>query len=125
VEEVGQHPDAALLELGRHGVLGVIDEVAVEVVGDQPLRLGLHPRRHEGGEISLRIAVQEQLPGDQPHRVLGRHPGFGKVIGGGVLGYEAIAEAPCHGLIYVRQRSLISDNAIQPRCGFRCIMQKG
>ena len=31
VEEAGEHPDAALLDLGRARVLGVVDEVAVEV----------------------------------------------------------------------------------------------
>ena len=37
VEEVGEHADAALLDLGRDRILGVVDEVAVEVLGDQPL----------------------------------------------------------------------------------------
>jgi hypothetical protein len=40
VEQIGQHPDASLLELGGPRVLRVVDEVAVEVLGDQPLRLG-------------------------------------------------------------------------------------
>jgi hypothetical protein len=31
---VGEHADAALLDLGRARVLGVVDEVAVEVLGD-------------------------------------------------------------------------------------------
>ena len=31
MEEVGEHPDAALLDLGRPRVLGVVDEVAVQV----------------------------------------------------------------------------------------------
>ena len=31
MEQVGQHPDAALLDLGRARVLGVVDEVAVQV----------------------------------------------------------------------------------------------
>ena len=31
VEEVGEHPDAALLDLGGARVLGVVDEVAVQV----------------------------------------------------------------------------------------------
>ena len=32
VEEVGEHPDAALLDLGGARVLGVVDEVAVQAV---------------------------------------------------------------------------------------------
>ena len=32
VEEVGQHPDAALLDLGRARILGVVDEVAVQAL---------------------------------------------------------------------------------------------
>ena len=61
MKEIGEHPDAALLDLCRAGVLGVIDEVSVEVRSDEALRLGLHPRRHEGGEVALRIAVEGQL----------------------------------------------------------------
>ena len=53
VEEVGEHADAALLDLRGLRVLGVVDEVAVEVVGDQQLRLGLHPGGDEGGEVAL------------------------------------------------------------------------
>ena len=53
VEQVGQHPDAALLDLRGARVLGVVDEVAVEVLGDDPLRLGLHPGGHERGEVVL------------------------------------------------------------------------
>ncbi len=61
VEEVGQHPDAALLDLGRARILGVVDEVAVQALGDDPLRLGLHPGGHERGEVALRVAVEHQL----------------------------------------------------------------
>ena len=61
VEEVGQHPDAALLDLGRARVLGVVDEVAVQALGDHPLGLGLHPGGHERGEVALRVAVEDQL----------------------------------------------------------------
>jgi hypothetical protein len=59
VEEVGQHADAALLDLRGLRILGVIDEVAVQVLGDDPLRLGLHPRRHERRQVALRDAVED------------------------------------------------------------------
>ena len=36
VEELGQHPDAALLDLEGLRVLGVVDEVAVEVLRRSP-----------------------------------------------------------------------------------------
>ena len=39
------------------------------------LRLGLHPRRYEGGKVPHRIALEGQLLPNQPHRVEGRHPG--------------------------------------------------
>jgi hypothetical protein len=37
VEEIGEYPDAALLELGGPRILRVIDEVPMEVLGNQPL----------------------------------------------------------------------------------------
>ena len=86
VEEIGQHPDAALLDLGGAGVLGVVDEVAVEVLRDDPLRLGLHPGGHEGREVVLRITVQGQVLPDQPHRVLPGIPRAGKLVLGYLLG---------------------------------------
>jgi hypothetical protein len=73
VEEVAEHPDAALLDLRGPGVLGVVDEVAVGVLGDDPLRLGLHPGGHEGGEVPGGVAVDGHLLVDQVIGVLGRH----------------------------------------------------
>ena len=61
VEEVREHADAALLDLRGLRILGVVDEVAVEVLGDDPLRLGLHPRRHERRQVAHRDPVQHQL----------------------------------------------------------------
>ena len=49
-------------------VLGVVDEVAVQVLGDDPLRLGLHPGRHEGGQVALRDPVEDEVLLDQPLR---------------------------------------------------------
>ena len=92
VEEVGQHPDAPLLDLGRARVLGVVDEVAVQALGDDPLRLRLHPRGHERREVALRVAVQHQLLPDQPHRVDGRHARLRQLVVGHVLADELVAE---------------------------------
>jgi hypothetical protein len=76
VEQVGEHADAALLDLGRLWVLGVVDEVAVEVLGDHLLRLGLHPGRHEGRQVAHRDPVEHELLADQPHGVDGGHAVF-------------------------------------------------
>ena len=92
VEEVGEHPDAALLDLGRARVLGVVDEVAVQVGGDDPLRLRLHPRRDEGGEVARRIAFQGQVLGDQAHGVHRGHPRLRELTCRHLLGDEAVAE---------------------------------
>ena len=73
VVEVGEHADAALLDLGRDRILGVVDEVAVQVLGDDPLRLGLHPGGDEGGQVAPRVALQHQFLVDQPQRVERRH----------------------------------------------------
>ena len=95
VVEVGEHADAALLDLGRDRVLGVVDEVAVEVLGDQALRLGLHPGGDEGRQVAVRVALQGEFLVDQAHRVQGRHAAGGKVARGGVFGEEAIAVEHC------------------------------
>ena len=90
-EEVGEHADAALLDLGRDRVLGVVDEVPVEVVGDDPLRLRLHPGGDEGRQVALRVALQCQFLRHEAHRVECRHAARREVVGGGVFGEEAIA----------------------------------
>jgi hypothetical protein len=91
VIEVGEHADAALLDLGRDRILGVVDEVAVEVFGDDPLRLRLHPGGDEGGEVAPRISLEGHFLVDQPHRVERRHPAFGKWAIGGAFSQEAAA----------------------------------
>jgi hypothetical protein len=92
VEEVGDHPDAALLDLGGPRVLRVVDEVAVEVVGDDPLRLGLHPRRDERREVPGRVALEREVLRDEPHGIDGRHPGIGERVARHLAGREAVAE---------------------------------
>ena len=84
VVEIGEHPDAALLDLGRLRVLGVVDVVAVQVLRDDALRLGLHPRRHERGQVAPRDAVEHQLLAQQPHRVDGRHADLRQLVVGRV-----------------------------------------
>jgi hypothetical protein len=93
VEEVREHPDAALLDLGGARILGVVDEVAVRVLGDDPLRLGLHPRGHEGGEVALGNAVEDHLLADQPQRVQRRHRLVRDLVVRDVLEHEAAAKA--------------------------------
>jgi hypothetical protein len=92
VEEVGQHPDTALLDLGGDRVLGVVDEVAVQVLGDDALRLGLHPRGDEGGQVALRVTFEVEVLAHQPQRVGGRHPALGEGRRRGSLGQETVAE---------------------------------
>jgi hypothetical protein len=69
MEQVGDHADAALLDLRRLRILRVVDEVAVQVLRDHALRLGLHPGGHERREVAHRDAVEHELLVDQPHCV--------------------------------------------------------
>ena len=92
MEEVGEHADAALLDLGRLRVLGVVDEVAVQVLGDHPLRLGLHPGGHERGQVAHRDPVEHQLLADQPHGVDRGHAVLRQLVVGRRLEQEAVAE---------------------------------
>ena len=92
VEEVREHPHAALLDLRRDGVLRVVDEVAVQVLGDDPLRLRLHPGRDEGGQVALRVALQGEVLPHEPHRVGRSHPGLGERRRGHAFGEEPVAE---------------------------------
>ena len=92
VEEVGQHPDAALLDLRRARVLGVVDEVAVQVRRDELLRLRLHPRRDERREVAGRVALQREVLGDEAHGVDRRHPRVGEGRAGHLVDDEAVAE---------------------------------
>ena len=92
VEEVGEHPDAALLDLGRDRVLGVVDEVAVQVLGDDPLRLRLHPGGDEGGEVAPRDHPRGRVP-RRPAASRRARPcrSAGNVLVGRVFGEEAVA----------------------------------
>ena len=93
VEQVGEHPDAALLDLGRARVLGVVDEVAVQVLGDDPLRLRLHPGGDEGGQVAGRVALEGEVLAHEAHRVDRAHPACpGTSRLGTSCGDEAVAE---------------------------------
>ena len=86
VEQLGEHPDAALLDVERLRVLGVIDEVAVQILVDHPARLGLHPGRDEGGEVALRDPLHGKLLVDQAHRRDRHHRLLGDFLRRGRLG---------------------------------------
>ena len=92
VEQIREHPDAALLDLGGAGILGVVDEVAVQVRGDDLLRLRLHPGRHESGQVPSRITLQRQVFRYQPQGVLGRHPRHWELPARNLLGDESVTE---------------------------------
>ena len=92
VEEVGEHADAALLDLGRLWVLGVVDEVHLQRRVDDPVGLGLHPGRHERREVAHGEAVEDHFLADQAHRFLGGHPHLGKFVVRRGLEQEAVAE---------------------------------
>ena len=91
MEQAREHPDAALLDLRGLRILGVVDEVAVQVLGDDPLRLGLHPRRHERREIALRDPVEDELLADQAHRVDRAHAVLRQLVVRRGLEQEAVA----------------------------------
>ncbi len=93
VEEVGQHPDAPLLDLSGARVLGVVDEVDVEAPGDDLLSLGLHEGGDEGGEVALRNAVEDHLLLDQPLRRDRRHALRGDLVVGRPLDQPLAAKA--------------------------------
>jgi hypothetical protein len=61
MEQVGQHPDATLLNLSGTRIFGVVDEVTVQVFGDDPLCLRLHPGSDECRHVSSRIALQGEI----------------------------------------------------------------
>ena len=92
VEEVGEHADAALLDLGRLRVLGVVDEVHVQRRGDDPVGLGLHPGGDERREVAHGEAVEDHFLVDQAHRFLGGHAHLGKLVVRSGLEQEAVAE---------------------------------
>jgi hypothetical protein len=70
----------------------VVDEIAVEVLGDQPLRLRLHPRGDERGEVALWVAFHGEIHIHEPHRVRRGHAFLGEGLRGSGHGQEAVPE---------------------------------
>ena len=68
VKETVEHPDTAFGELGGARVLGVVDEVAMQVGGDHLDRFGLHERGHEGRQVFRRVPVENHLRLEQRDR---------------------------------------------------------
>ena len=81
MEQVGDHAHAALLDRGGDRVFVLVDHVLVERLGHQPVGLGIHPGRHEGGQIQPRAAVQHQLVVNEPVGLLGLHRLVGQAQG--------------------------------------------
>ncbi len=95
VEEVGEHPDAALLDLRRLRVLGVVDEVDAQRFRSITLTcLWLHPGGDERREVAHRQSVEHHFLADQTHRFLGGHARFREFVVGGRLEQEAVAVTP-------------------------------
>ena len=82
VPQVGQHVHAAALELGRLGVLVLVDQVLVDGDVHQAMDLGLLPRLAEGGQVLAGVAVEHQLVDDGLERLVGPHLLGGKPAGG-------------------------------------------
>ena len=82
-------------------------KLRVQVLGDDPLRLGLHPRRDERREVALRVALHRQVLADQPHRVDRAHPALGEVVDGAASvrnrlpkrASASVSLMSCHGLL--------------------------
>jgi hypothetical protein len=101
VEQIRDDPDASLLDLGGPGILRVIDEVAVQVHRDQPLRLGLHPGGHERRQIAGRVSLDGQVLRHQAEGVARRHAVGRELAARNLLRDEAIAEqGRCRGLVH-------------------------
>ena len=80
VPERAQDPHAAGLDLRRLRVLVLVDHVLVEALRDEPLRLRLHPRAHEGRDVEAGVAVEHQLVVDHLVGDVGRHLAGRKLV---------------------------------------------
>jgi hypothetical protein len=70
---VGQHLDAAPLDLGRLGVLVLVDHVLVHRQVHELVDLVLLPGLAERGEVLSGVPVEEQLVGDGLEGILPAH----------------------------------------------------
>jgi hypothetical protein len=69
VPQVGQDAHAAALELRALRILVSVDQILVQALGDQLVRLRFHPCGHERGQVEARVAVQHELV---VHELVGR-----------------------------------------------------
>ena len=70
----------------------MVDEIAVQVRGDDLLGLWLHPCGHEGRQVPGRITLQRQVLRHQPQSVLSRDAGLRELPARNFLGDESVAE---------------------------------
>ena len=120
MKQARQHPDAALLDLRRLRILRVIDEIAMQILGDDPLRLGLHPRRHKRRQIAHRDPVQHQLLTDQPHRVNRAHTVLRQLVIRRRLKQKAIAIGRRERLQALNQRPIAAVRTAPGLDGWCC-----
>ena len=59
--QVGDHGDAAVLEVGRHGVLVLVDGVLLHNLGHDPRGHGLHVGLAERGKVLRGVALDGQI----------------------------------------------------------------
>ena len=78
VPQVGQHVHAAALDLGRLGVLVLVDQVLVDGQVHQLVDLGLLPGLAERGQVLAGVAVEQQLVGDGLEGLVRAHLVVGK-----------------------------------------------
>ena len=83
VPEVGEHGDAAGLDLGGLRVLVLVDHVLVERRGVEPVGLLVHPGGDEGGEVEPGVAVEHHLVQDDLVRRLRQHLAVGQPVASG------------------------------------------
>ena len=88
VPEAAEDVDTAHLELGGLRILVLVDHVLVEALGHQPLRLRLHPRAHERGEVHAGVPVEHQLVVDDLVGDLGRKLGLAQRVPWDVVALE-------------------------------------
>ena len=63
--KIGEHADAAALDLGGLRILILIDQVLVDRQVHQLMHLRSLPGLAEGGQVLLGVAIKEQLFGDR------------------------------------------------------------
>ena len=78
VPQVGEHGDAAGLDLGGLRVLVLVDHVLVERGGVQPVGLLVHPGGDEGGEVEPGVPVEHDLVQHDLVRRLRQHLPLGQ-----------------------------------------------